>query len=450
MNIPKIVIIGRPNVGKSSLFNRIIGKRHAIVHDVAGTTRDFINSTVNLDGKSFELYDTAGHLSEKGNELTEKSLGKIKEAIELADLLLFVVDGTVMPTAEDTKLADIARKTGKPVILAINKIDNPKMNENIGGYDRFGFKDYFPISAIHNLGIAELLAAILKNINRHPELVSGSPEIPGQARNDNMVKVAILGRPNVGKSSILNSLCGHERAIVSSVPGTTRDVISEIVNNTDIKFKISDTAGARKPGKIGKALIKGEPVEKYSFLRTQKEIEQSDIVLVIIDASEKIAAQDLHIAGQAKEQGKGIILVINKWDLVKDLTQEEFLRRLRKRFDFMIWVPAIFVSAKTGRNIKEILNIIKTVHENQLREIPTAKLNRIIEDFVLVNPPKGLSTFRPKLFFASQKGAIPPTITISAKYHGFIHFSWRRALENELRRHFDFTGTPIRIIFKAK
>lgn len=440
--LPKIVIIGRPNVGKSSLFNRIVGQRKAIVHDVAGTTRDFINETVNVDGKSFELYDTAGHLKEKGNELTEKSLIKIKEAIGLADLLIFMVDGTVMPTDEDTKLADIARKTGKQVILAINKIDNPKMNENLEDYGRFGFKEAFPISAIHNLGIPELTNSILKRV----QPFSGVE--PSEGKTD--IKVAILGRPNVGKSSILNAMVGKERAIVSEVPGTTRDVISEKIEDTDMSFKISDTGGARKPGKIGRAFMKGEPVEKYAWLRTEREIENSDIVLVVIDASDKIAAQDLHIAGHAKEAGKGIVLLVNKWDLAEDITQEKFLSRLRSRFNFMMWVPTVFISAKTGRNISEIPKIVRKVAENQRQEIPTSKLNRILEDFILTNPPKGLGTYRPKMFFAAQKGTVPPTFEISAKHYAFVHFSWRRALENELRRHFDFTGTPVRIIFKAK
>lgn len=477
----KVVIIGRPNVGKSSLFNRIIGRRQAIVHDAAGTTRDLVSETVSINNKSFELYDTAGYLTDKSAPFSVESLAKINEAIGFADLLIFVVDGNIAPTNEELRIADIIRKSEKEMLLAVNKLDNTKDHAELDSYLRFGFKQIFPVSAIHNLGIQELLRSILRCTK--PEARSQKPEAIA-------TRIAILGRPNVGKSSILNALTKKERAIVSSIPGTTRDVVTEIIHlpmslregeadvaismdsyvektkvlppqndnggirdnkkSTDLILRISDTAGARKPGKIGMAAKKGEPVEKYSWLRTQREIEESDIVLVVIDASDKIAAQDLHIAGQAKELGKGIILVINKWDLVKDVTQEKFLDRLRREFNFMIWVPAIFISAKTGRNIEEILNIIKTVAENQKRKIPTSKLNRILEDFMLDNTPKGTKNTRPKIFFAAQTNVVPPTISITAKHYAFIHFAWRRALENELRRHYDFSGTPVRVIFKDK
>lgn len=436
---PKVVIIGRPNVGKSSLFNRIIGKRQAIVHEVAGTTRDIVSETVNVDGKSFDLFDTAGYLIEKNGPFTKETVAKITEAIAFADVLILVVDGNVPPTREDEFIADLARKSGKPVLLVINKLDNGKPGET-DEYSKFGFKEYFPVSVIHNLGIPDLLQNILSRATSY--------QIP--ATESKLIKVSILGRPNVGKSSILNAITKKERAIVTETPGTTRDVISEVVTGEGFDLKISDTAGARKPGKIGKAALRGEPVEKYSYLRTEREVENSDIVLVVLDASEKIAAQDLHIAGMAKEKGKGIVILVNKWDLAEDITQEKYLAKLRHYFSFMIWVPVVFVSAKTGRNINEILAVVKKISKNQTTEIPTSKLNRIIEDFILTNPPKGRGPFKPKVFFASQTGIVPPTFAISAKHHAIVHFSWRRALENELRRHFDFTGTPIKIIFKGK
>lgn len=440
MEKPKFVIIGRPNVGKSSLFNRIVGKRQAIVHEVAGTTRDIISETVTVADKSFDLFDTAGYLIEKNGPFTKETVEKIDEAVEFADVLIFVVDGNVPPTREDKFIADIVRKSGKQIILAINKMDNSKDGES-QEYSKFGFRGIYLISAIHNLGISDFINSILDKIeSKRPET---NDQRPG-------VRVAILGRPNVGKSSILNAMTKKERAIVSEIPGTTRDVISETVVSEGFDFKISDTAGARKPGKIGKAALRGEPVEKYSFLRTEREVENSDIVLVVLDASEKIAAQDLHIAGMAKEKGKGIVILANKWDLPEDITQEKYLARLRHYFSFMIWVPVVFVSAKTGRNIDEILAVVKKVSEHQRQQIPTSKLNRLIEEFVAINPPKGRGPFKPKLFFAAQTGIVPPTFTISAKHSSIVHFSWRRALENELRRHFDFTGTPIRIIFKAK
>lgn len=434
----KVVIIGRPNVGKSSLFNRIVGSRKAIVHDVAGTTRDIVTETVKSEGKSFELYDTAGYLKEKGSTLSEAALSKVREAVSFADILVFVTDGNVSPTREDDQIADIARKSGKKILLAVNKLDNSKEGQ-LTEYKKMGFGEIFPMSVIHNSGVSEIVK----------ELYAESKE--GVAEEKNVeIRISIVGRPNVGKSSILNAILKKERAIVSSIPGTTRDVVSSVAELENVVFKISDTAGARKPGKIGKAYKKGEPVEKYSYLRTQREVEASDIILVILDASEKIAAQDLHIAGHAKELGKGIILIINKWDLMRETDQNKFLNRLRREFNFMIWVPAVFVSAKTGRNITEIASILKKVRENQTRTIATSKLNRILEDFVLTNSPKGLGTFRPKMFFIAQTGTTPPTFTITAKFHAFVHFAWKRALENELRRHFDFTGTPVKIEFKGK
>jgi GTP-binding protein len=433
-----VVIIGRPNVGKSSLFNRIVGERKAIVHDVAGTTRDVVSDTVCVGERCFNLFDTAGYLKEKGSALSEAAISKVREAVLYADLLVMVVDGNVSPTNEDLVIADIARKSGKDIILAVNKLDN-QGNGRLEEYTRFGFSDIYPMSVIHNVGVGELLQNIAKKAKKGNE-EKIKPE----------VRIAICGRPNVGKSSIMNALLNKERALVSEIPGTTRDVVSDVITDEEIVYELSDTAGTRKPGKIGKAYKKGEPVERYSLLRTQREVERADIVLIILDASERIAAQDLHIAGMAKEMGKGTILVINKWDLVRETDQNKFLERLRREFNFMIWVPAIFVSAKTGRNIDEILGIIKNVRKNQTQSIESSQLSRILEDFMLTNTPKGLGTYRPKLFSISHTGTTPPTFTINAKHHTFVHFAWRRALENELRRHFDFTGTTVKIEFKGK
>jgi GTP-binding protein len=433
----KAVIIGRPNVWKSSLFNRIAGERKAIVHDVAGTTRDIISETIEVGDKCFELFDTAGYLKEN-EPLSKAALEKVMEAVKFADLLVFVVDGNVPPTKEDLMVTEVIRKSGKEVLLVINKIDNGRREKGVEEYQKLGFKNLFVTSVIHNVGMGELIAEITKRAGC------------GTKKEKPEVRVAICGRPNVGKSSLLNKLVGEERAIVSDIPGTTRDVVSAEILGEDFSFSISDTAGARKPGKIGKAFKKGEPVERFSFLRTQREIEKSDIVLIVIDSSERIAAQDLHIAGMAKESGKGIVIIINKWDLVKDVEQDEFLGRLRREFNFMIWVPAIFVSAKTGRNVTEIQELIKKVAHNQRQEINTSKLNRILEDFLLHNPPRGIKNMRPKMFFASQVAVVPPTFAITTKFHEFVHFSWRRGFENELRRHFDFTGTPVKIEFRSK
>jgi GTP-binding protein len=402
-----------------------------------------VEGIVNKNDKSFKLIDTAGHFKGKGTEIEEKSLLKIKEALLSADLIVMTVDGTVPVTEEDNIVADIVRKTGKEVFLAINKIDQPKKLLFATDYERLGFKDIFHISTIHNLGINDLVGEITKRI-------PGSTPMPQKIASE-AISVAIIGRPNVGKSSLLNALAKKDRAIVSTVAGTTRDIVTEKIVVDSGELLVSDTAGARRPGKIGKAYKKGEPIERYAYLRTEQEIDGADIILLVIDASEaRATTQDLHIAGIAKEKGKGIILVVNKWDLTDNLTQEKFLNRLRNRFSFMIWVPVIFVSATTGLNIDKIANVIEQVAENQNRRIPTSKLNRIVEDFSLDNLPKGARGLRPKIFFASQTGVVPPTFSVSAKHYDMIHFSWNRALANELRRQFDFTGTPIKIIFKQK
>lgn len=437
-----VVIVGRPNVGKSSLFNRIIKKRKALVHGKAGTTRDIVSEEVGVDDKLFILHDTAGYFEKTGDVIEKKALGKIKESIEFADLFVLVVSGKVAPTNEDKKIAKIVRKTGKDVIFVINKIDSSNNGSIIEEYKKMGFADIFTTSTIHNIGISDLVYEIAKRSKKGTK---------GEKEKTEPVKIAILGRPNVGKSSILNVMSGKEKAIVSEIAGTTRDVITENIEIDGSSFKVSDTAGTRKPGKIGRAYKAGEPIERFASLRTRKEIEKSDIVLMVLDASEKRATtQDLHIAGYAKDQGKGIILVVNKWDLVDEITQEAFLNRLRNRFGFMLWVPTIFVSAKTGKNIEKIPEIVEMVSENQNRRIPTAKLNRLLEDFSLYNLPKGAKKLRPKLFYASQIETKPPTISITAKNSKVIHFSWRRAFENELRRHYDFTGTPVKIEFKRK
>jgi GTPase len=468
----KVAIIGRPNVGKSSLFNRVVGRRQVIVHGRAGTTRDAITEPVGYMDKAFELTDTAGFLREKNNFLIDEALKKVEEEIKKADLLLLVVDGNISPTNEDQQIVNIARKSGKEVFLVINKVDNQKERNAVEEYKRLGFKNIYLTSAIHNIGVSDLKDAIAEKSPKSKTLSTGTTR---------KVRIVLTGRPNVGKSSILNAMAKKEKAIVSDIPGTTRDVVTETIimpslnhggddlteeleegedrpfasdpqtkSTETLSAKISDTAGARKPGKIGKAFKKGEPIERFSFLRTQKEIERADIVLVVIDASDKIAAQDLHIAGAAKEIGKGIILVVNKWDLTSDLEQDKFLRRLQRRFNFMIWVPAIFVSAKTGRNIEEIPQVIRTVWENQNKKVPTSRLNRILEDYNLINPPAGLKGLKPKTYFASQTDVVPPTFVITAKHHDFVHFSYKRGIENELRRHFDFAGTPLKIEFRRK
>ncbi len=436
-----VVIVGRPNVGKSSLFNRIIGLRKAVVLKEPGTTRDILEYQLSKEGKIMNLIDTAGYYNDKDSEIHDKSQKKVKEAISLAEILILVVDGEVPPTEEDKEISDFVRKSGKKTLLVINKIDSSKKLNYANEYKRLGFKSIYEISTIHNIGVTKLIIDIFKN----------APKSSTQTSDKEQIKVTILGRPNVGKSSILNALCKKDRSIVTAIAGTTRDIVSENIRFNEKEIKISDTAGTRRPGKVGRAFKKGAPLERFAFLRTQREIQGTDIVLLILDATEKRATtQDLHIAGYAKEAGKGIILVINKWDMIKNIEQEKFLNHLRNRFSFITWVPAIFVSAKTGLNIEKIPEIVLKVSENQRRQLKTSLLNRIIEDFANNNLPKARGKIRPKVFYGTQTGIIPPTFEIRAKHSEAIHFSWKRALINELRKNFDFTGTPIRIFFKKK
>ncbi len=445
-----IAIVGRPNVGKSSLFNRIVGSRRAIVLDEPRTTRDPLEEVVEIGDKRVNLIDTAGHFKGVGSEIENKSMQKIHEVIGGAEKIILVVDGEVAPSEEDKIIADRLRKTGKKIVLAINKIDNPKKKNFAEEYKKMGFAPIFKISTIHNLGIEELVSEVIKEAPKEkPEL---KKSISGKNRETlKKTKVTIIGRPNVGKSSIMNALCKEQKAIVTNEPGTTRDTIKKDFLFNNIQMELSDTVGARRPGKIGKAYMKGQPIERFAHIRTKNAIFESDIILLVIDASEKRATtQELHIAGTAKEAGKGIILIVNKWDLAEETTQEEFLTQLRNRFGFMSWVPVVFVSAKTGLNIDEIGNLIKVVSENQNRRISTSKLNRLVEEFVSENIPKGKKRARPKIFFAAQIGVVPPTFEIRAKNHRSIHFSWRRALINHLRKNIDFSGTPIRIVFENK
>jgi GTPase len=431
---PLVAIIGRPNVGKSSLFNRLVGRRQAITHETAGTTRDANYGSVEWRGGYLMLVDTAG-LHKSAGEIDSQVQDQVTEVADVADVLVVVVDAGVMITTEDRTAARLALKTGKPVILVLNKIDTA--GGGLGdAYERLGVATQVQTSAIHGRGTGDLLDEITK-------LAKGVT--PPQNDSDG-IKLALLGRPNVGKSSLLNSLVGKQQAIVSGVAGTTRDV-----STADVRFKgqtitLLDTAGLRRRGKIEKG------IEKYSALRTIAAIAQADICAVVMDATELAVAGDQAIAGMVLEAGKGLILVVNKWDAVdkETGTQEKLTRRLMRDFAFVPWAPLIYTSATQGQNVTKLFGITLEIADRRQTEISTPELNRIVEPLLRKQPPAGLKNKRPKIKYATQTGVNPPTFSFFSSYADMVHFSYQRYLENGLRAAHDFTGTPIRLEFRDK
>ncbi len=430
---PIVAIIGRANVGKSSLFNRLVGGRRAITDDAPGTTRDAIYGLVDWGKHHFWLVDTAG-LKPSQNELEENIQEQIATVADSADVIVLAIDATTMITSEDRKAAKMALKTGKPVILAISKIDAAKKRE-MDAFERLGVKIMVEVSAIHGQGTGDLLDEVIKFFKP-------------VARPDesNTLRLAILGRPNVGKSSLLNALAGKQQALVSDVAGTTRDVnnITVKYHGRDIEF--SDTAGLRRRGKIESG------VEKFSSLRTLSAIDASDVSLLLIDASEPSVAQDQHIAGMVDDAGKGLIIIVNKWDVVEkdDRTQAQFLKRLQVDFAFVPWAPVVFTSATTGLNVTKLFDLATEIDARRQTKIATGPLNKTIEALVSKHVPAGLKNRQPKINYATQTGTEPPTFTFFGSHVEFIHFSYKRYLSNSLREAYDFTGTPIRLEFRDK
>jgi len=429
-----VCLIGRPNVGKSTIFNRLIGEKKSIILDTPGVTRDRIYGDVEYNDKKFLLVDTGGI------DLGEGDFNKdIKVQAEIAvnesDLIVFVVDGREDLTSNDLAIRDMLMKTNKKVIVALNKLDNVKLQEErIYYYYELGFEYVIPISASHNLGFDILLDEITKDLN--------SVEEP----QPDLLKFCIIGRPNVGKSSLINALLNEERAIVSNIAGTTRDA-------TDTKFKyngeeyiVIDTAGMRKKGKIY------ESIEKYSLLRSLKAIDRSDVCVLVIDAETGIIEHDKHIAGYAIEAGKGLVLVVNKWDTIED--KEEGMKKwkelLKAEFQFMTYAKIVFLSAKTKKRVHTLMPEILSAFENNSRLVPTSILNNVIYDATRLHEAPGYKGKKLKIYFSNQTGICPPKFTFRCNDKGLVHFSYARYLENTIRNNFDFTGTPIVLQFKNK
>ncbi len=432
MKLPTIALVGRPNVGKSTIFNKIVGKQKAIIEDTPGVTRDRIYSEATYNNYKFNVIDTGG-IDVSKEIFNDEIKIQVSIAIEEADVVIFVVDGVEGLTANDYEVRDMLRKSNKKVIVAINKLDNPKRFENIYEFYELGFDEYIPVSGLHNIGFIELLDAACKSF-----------KTIDKEEKDERLKFCLIGRPNVGKSSLLNALINEERSIVSNVAGTTRDSIDTIFTYEKEEYVIIDTAGLRKRGKVFEA------IEKYSLIRSLKAIDSSDICLLVINAEEGIIEHDKHIAGYALEKGKGLIIIVNKWDTVENPNMNEYKKLIRSEFQFLRYAPVVFTSAKTKKRIHTIMPEVKKVSENIKREIKTSILNDVIRDAYQLNIPPSYKGKRLKIYFVNQSGIKPPKFTLHVNDKGLVHFSYERYLENKIRESFDFEGTPITLQFKNR
>lgn len=435
MTKPTVAIVGRPNVGKSTIFNRIVGERISIVEDIAGVTRDRIYSSADWLAHEFNLIDTGG--IQLGDEpFLEEIRAQAEIAIQEADVIIFLTNGREGITDADEHVAKILYKTKKPVILAVNKVDNPDMKDLIYDFYSLGFGDPYPISGSHGLGLGDLLDEVANNF----------PVPEEEAIEDDVIKFALIGRPNVGKSSLVNALLGEDRVIVSDIAGTTRDAIDTPYEYEGQKYKIIDTAGMRKKGKVY------ESTEKYSALRALTAIDRSDVVLIVINGEEGIREYDKRIAGFAEDAGKGVMFVVNKWDtLEKDnKTMDNFVKDIRSNFLFLDYAPILFVSAKTKQRVTTLFDTIKMVSENHAMRIQSSVLNEVIADSVARNPTPTEKGKRLRIYYATQVATRPPTFVVFVNNPEIMHFSYERFLRNRLRESFGFEGTPIRLITRAR
>jgi GTPase len=443
---PLVALVGRPNVGKSTLFNRIIGRRLAVVSEKAGTTRDRLYADAEWAGQLFTVVDTGGIEVTEGrhtdplSELSEEFLPHIRYqasvAIQDADIIVQIVDGQSGLTPADREAADILRRSQKPVIVAANKLESAKLWDNAYEFYELALGEVFPISALHGTGTGDLLDAI----------VAAIPPVDFEEEEDDSIKVAILGKPNAGKSTLLNKLIGKERAIVSPIPGTTRDAIDTRLVVGEQAFTLIDTAGMRRRGKI-------EPgVEKYSVLRAIKALQRADVALMLIDAEQGITAQDTHIAGMISKENCGVVVLVNKWDLIEkdSYTMIEYEKHLRYALNFMPYVPILFISAQTGQRVNKILETVLAVNEARHQRIPTSDLNKLIRDVAAKHPPPSKGGIRVKFFYATQAAVAPPTFVFFVNKPDWVHFTYQRYIENQMRTLYPFTGTPVKLVFRAR
>ena len=428
-----VCLIGKPNVGKSTIFNKLIKEKKSIIMDEPGITRDRIYGIVNFNDKKFSLIDTGG-LTDGKEDFNKEIRIQAELAIDEADTILFVVDGKFGLDATDFYIKDLLRRTNKEVIVLVNKMDNKERLENLYEFYELGFDKVIPVSGEHNIGFREVLEEITKDITNN------------DTSDNHIPRFSIIGRPNVGKSSLINALLNEERAIVSDIAGTTRDAIDTKFTYDKKEYIIVDTAGLRKKGRIY------ENVEKYSYLRSIRAIEESDVCVVVINAEEGIIEHDKHILGYAIDAGKGIVLVVNKWDKVSDPDSEikQWKKKIESEFKFAPYIKVVFLSALTKKRIHTLMPEILSAYENNRKEIKTSLLNNVIMDAVSFKIPPSYKGKRLKIYFVSETGINPPKFTFQVNNKGLLHFSYERYLENKLRENFDLTGTPIILQFKNK
>ena len=431
MKLPTVALVGRPNVGKSTLFNKIVGKRVSIIEDSPGVTRDRIYQEATYNNKRFYLIDTGG-IDESNIDFNTEIKLQASIAIEEADVVIFIVDGKEGLTSNDLVVRDLLRKSNKKVVVAINKVDVKETKNNLYDFYELGFDNYIPISSIHNTGFIELMDEVTKDFKEVEE------------QEDTRCKFCFIGRPNVGKSSLINALLNENRVVVSPIAGTTRDSIDSVLKYNNEEFIMIDTAGMRKKGKVY------ENIEKYALFRSMKAIDRSDICVVVINAEEGIKEHDKHIAGYAIERGKGLIFAVNKWDTVKDKTINEYEKLMRAEFQFAPYAPIVYLSALTKKRINTLMPEIIKVKENIKREIKTSILNEVINDAYELNIPPSYKGKRLKIYFTSQTGIKPPKFTFRVNNKGLVHFSYERYLENKIRENFNFEGTSIVLQFKNR
>ena len=429
-----VAIVGRANVGKSTLFNRIVGERVSIVDDTPGVTRDRIYARASWLTREFNVIDTGGIELAKRDFVKEIRM-QAEIAIEEADVIIFVVNGREGIMPEDELVARILQKSKKPIVLAVNKIDDVAFKDNIYDFYALGVGDPIAVSSNHGIGVGDVLDQVIKLM----------PAIEDDEVTDE-IRFSLIGRPNVGKSSLTNALLGEERVIVSSIEGTTRDAIDTAFEKDGQKYRVIDTAGMRKRGKIY------ENVEKYSVLRALSAIEKSDVILVLVDGDTGSILQDKHIAGYAHESGKGVVLVVNKWDLVNkdEKTMAKMTKKMREEFKYLDYARIAFVSAKTGARVNTLFDLIKEAYDNQRKRVSTSVLNDVLIDAQAMNPTSNFNGGRLKIYYGNQVAVTPPTFVLFVNDPKFLHFSYKRYIENKLREAFGFEGTPIHIICRKR
>ena len=431
-----VAIVGRPNVGKSTLFNKLAGKRIAIVEDRPGVTRDRIYAKTEWLGKEFTIIDTGGIEPQSDDIILAQMRRQAQMAIETADVIMFLVDGKTGLTDTDREVAQMLRKSNKSIVLVVNKVDRIIEEENKYEFYNLGIGDPIAISAAQGLGLGDMLDEVVANF-KEDEVVEEEEE---------NIKIAMIGRPNVGKSSLINKILGEDRNIVSNIPGTTRDAIDSPIENEFGKFTLIDTAGLRRKSKIK------EEIERYSVVRTLAAIERADVCILMIDATEGVAEQDEKIVGYAHELDKGIIVIVNKWDLIEkdDKTMKNYTDDLRTKLSFLSYAPFLFISAKTGQRTQKVLELAKSVYDNYNKRVSTGVLNDVIANAVLRQESPVTHGKKMKIYYVTQVATKPPTFVFFVNDPSALHYSYQRYLENQLRENFDFKGTGIKLIFRER